>query len=363
MSLTAKTVVTAPAAAAARTTARVSVVIPAYNYGHFLPGSVGSVLDQQDVDVEVVVVDDHSSDDTAAVAAGLARDPRVVVLTNQDNHGPCVAFNDGLAVATGEFVVRLDADDLLTPGSLARAVQVFDAFPEVGLVYGHPLHFHTAQPPAPRTEVTGWTVWAGEDWVAERCRVGVNCITTPEAVVRASVYAEVGPWDTRLRYACDMEAWMRVAAVSDVARISGADQALHREHAASLSVNAGSGRLLDLRERRTAFDALFEGPGGKLPQAADLHEAARRALAVEALEAAYHAYDRRLTTVEPVEEYAAFALETYAGTRELRHWRRLAARRRMGTRLSPVVPTFLAWEVWRRLRNDASHRRWVEQGI
>ncbi|WP_250034288.1 glycosyltransferase family 2 protein [Paractinoplanes maris] len=350
--------------AAGRPSARVSVVIPTYNYGHFLPSSVGSVLAQEGVETEVVVVNDSSTDDTLAVAEELARgDSRVVVVGNPVNHGPCLAFNDGLERATGEFVVRLDADDLLTPGSLDRAVRVFDAYPEVGLVYGRPLHFHTEEPPSPRTEITGWTVWSGEDWLAERCRTGVNCITTPEAVVRASVYAEVGPWDTRMRYACDMEAWMRVSAVSDVARIDGAVQALHREHAASLSVNAGSGRLLDLRERQVAFDAVFEGPGGKLPRATELHDAARRALAVEALEACYHAYDRKLTEVEPIDEYVAFALDVYPQARELKDWRRLAARRRVGAKLSPVVPTFFAWEVYRRLRNDAHHRRWVEQGI
>ncbi|WP_250002929.1 glycosyltransferase family 2 protein [Actinoplanes sp. M2I2] len=363
--LRARTVVAPPRSeASTRTTARVSVVIPTYNYGRFLPSSVGSVLAQEGVEVEVVVVDDCSTDDSRAVARELAHgDDRVIVVENPANHGPCAAFNDGLERATGEFVVRLDADDLLTPGSLARAVRVFDTFPDVGLVYGHPVHFHSDNPPAARTEATGWTVWAGEDWLAERCRTGVNCITTPEAVVRASVYAEVGPWDTRMRYACDMEAWMRVSAVADVARIEGADQALHREHSASLSVNAGSGRLLDLRERRVAFDAVFEGPGGKLAQATQLHERARRALATEALEACYHAYDRRLTGVEPIDEYVAFALETYPAARELKDWRRLEARRRLGPRLSPVVPTFFAWEVYRRLRNDANYRRWIERGV
>lgn len=345
-------------------TPRVSVIIPSYNYGRFLPESVGSALTQRDVEPEVIVVDDRSTDDTSAVLADLGRDePRLVVVRNETNHGPCVAFNDGLAKATGEFIVRLDADDLLTPGSLARAVQLFDRFPEVGLVYGHPVHFHGPVPTDCRADVTSWTIWSGPDWVAQRCRLGVNCITTPEAVVRASVYQEIGPWDSRMRYACDMEAWMRVAAVADVGRIDGADQAWHREHSSSVSVTDAAGRRTDLIERRIAFEVLFEGPGSKLPRAAELHDSARRALATEALESACHAYDRGLTDREPVEWYVEFALETYPRARQLPHWRGLERRRRVGARLAPLMPGFAASVVRRRLRNDARRRAWVRHGV
>jgi hypothetical protein len=352
-----------PEPAAARVP-RVSVIIPCFNYGHFLPESVGSVLGQAGVEPEVIVVNDCSTDDTAEVLARLGRDePRLVAVHNRENHGPCVAYNDGLAVATGEFVVRLDADDLLTPGSLARAVRLFDRFPEVGLVYGPPQHFHGPVPEPASDEVTGWTVWSGADWVAERCRRGVNCITTPEAVIRSSVYAEIGPWDTRMRYACDMEIWMRAAAVADVGRIDGCVQALHREHPASVSVTAGAGRMTDLIERRIAFDVLFEGPGGKLPQAGELHRTAQRALAVEALESACHAYDRGRTDVEPVDRYVEFALETYPQARQLPEWQGLVRRQRVGPRLAPLVPGFAASVVRRRLRNDARRRTWLRHGI
>ncbi|MFV2018064.1 glycosyltransferase family 2 protein [Micromonospora sp. LOL_023] len=352
----------APAGVAARTP-RVSVITPAYNYGHFLPETVGSALGQQGVEVELIVVDDRSTDDTPQVLAELGRDePRLVVVRNETNHGPCDAFNDGLALATGEFIVRLDADDLLTPGSLARAVQLFDRFPEVGLVYGHPVHFHGAVPTDFRPDVSAWTIWSGEDWIAQRCRLGVNCITTPEAVVRASVYQEIGPWDNRMRLACDLGAWLRVAAVSDVGRVDGADQAWHREHQSSISVTDG-GRRVDLIERRIAFDTLFEGPGGKLARAAELHDSARRALATEALESACHAYDRGLTGHEPVDWYVEFAQETYPRARQLPQWRGLLRRRRVGARLAPLVPGFAASVVRRRLRNDARHRVWTRHGV
>jgi len=344
--------------------ALVSVIVPCYNYGHFLPASVGSVLGQERVTAQVIIVDDASTDDSAAVAARIAAaDPRVVVLRNRQNSGHVVTFNNGLAVATGDFIVRLDADDLLTPGSLARAVALFDAYPSVGLVYGHPLHFEGETPPEPSNRLKGWSVWPGEDWVARRCRTGVNCITTPEAVLRASVVAEMGPLNLRLKFAQDMEYWLRAASLSDVGRVDGPDQALHRDHAASMSVTTGSGKLLDLLERRTVFDEVFAGAGGALPRAAELHRTARRALAVDALELACHAFDRGKARTQDVSEFVDFARETYDPVEALPQWRALLRRQRVGAKVSPYVPTFFGAAVRRRLRHEVEHRRWVRTGV
>ena len=110
--------------------ATVTVVIPCYNYARYLPLAVNSALDQTGVVVDVVIVDDCSQDDSLTVANDLAnRDHRVKVLAHTINQGPVATFNDGLEMATGEFLVRLDADDLLTPGALQRAVAVFRRFP------------------------------------------------------------------------------------------------------------------------------------------------------------------------------------------------------------------------------------------
>jgi hypothetical protein len=343
---------------------RVSVVIPCFNYGHYLPESVGSALAQSEVNPEVIIVDDASTDDSAEIAAGFAQaDQRVNVVRHRRNTGHVEAFNDGLKEVTGEFVVRLDADDLLTPGSVARAAALLDAFPNVGLVYGHPLHFTSAVPPAARTAVRGWRVWAGEDWVAYRCARGVNCITTPEAVIRASVMKSIGGLNTTLHFAQDMEMWLRTASVSDVGRIDGADQALHRDHPGSMSATNGSGQLLDLQERARVFDVLFAGVGRQLASAGDLHQAARRALAAEALTAAYHAYDRGRTGTVDVRSYVDFALATYPGARSLPHWHALGRRTKVGVRLAPVTPVFTASAIWRRMRWQADYRRWQRTGV
>src|SRR4029079_17735868 len=103
-----------------RSRPRVSVVIPCYRYGHFLPECVRSVLDQDGVDVDVTVIDDASPDDSAEAGRRLAaEDARVRTIVHATNQGHILTYNEGLAAAGGEYVVLLSADDLLAPGALA----------------------------------------------------------------------------------------------------------------------------------------------------------------------------------------------------------------------------------------------------
>ncbi len=110
------------------TTPAVSVVIPCYQAALLLPAAVRSVRTQAGMTCEVVVVDDASTDDSAAVAGGLATaDPLVRIVRLPTNSGPGVARNAGLRVAIGRYVAFLDADDEYAPGFLATAVGILDA--------------------------------------------------------------------------------------------------------------------------------------------------------------------------------------------------------------------------------------------
>ncbi|MQW74784.1 oligosaccharide flippase family protein [Nocardioides sp. dk4132] len=343
--------------------ARVSVVVPCYNYARFLPEAVHSALHQEGAQVEVVIVDDASTDDSLAVARELAAgDPRVRVLAHPDNRGPVATFNDGLALATGEFLVRLDADDLLTPGSLVRSVALCRRHPEVGLVYGHPLHFTDRRPPARSGPVT-WTVWPGLAWLEDRCRSGVNVITSPEALMRMSVVQRVGG-QRELAHTHDMEMWMRLAAYADVGYVGGADQAWHREHPASLSTTAEAPLgLTILEERRAAFEMLFSTVAEEVPAAARLRTVARAALATEALRRASYEYDRRRAPARSVAPLQAFALATYLGARHLPQWRGLQRRVRAGQAWTRWRPWWLLHPVRRIVRDRAAARQWHRTGL
>jgi glycosyltransferase involved in cell wall biosynthesis len=349
-----------PAPGAAPT---VSVVIPCYNYATFLPEALDSALRQEGVELEVIVVDDASSDDSADVAEKYAaNDPRVRVIRLERNGGQVAAVNLALSKATGEFIVRLDADDLLTPGSLARSTALLRANPSVGLVYGYPKHFEDVVPAeVPVGPAESWSIWKGADWAADRCVKGYNCITTPEVVLRATALAEAGEIDARLRIAEDMHWWLRFAAVSDVGRVNGPVQALHRDHHASMTATVD--KLRDLNARKSLFTYYFEGLGRRLPDAARLDRAWRRALAAEATDEALRAFDRGRTGTVDVEGFLAFAAEVWpdAATRPRR--RALAVRRAAGPRLAPLMPTAFGAIVRRRIAHEIRYRRWTKRGV
>src|SRR5690242_1270133 len=95
----------------------VNVVIPCYNYGHFLEQAVGSVLDDQgDVDVRVLIIDDASPDGSGEVALQIAaRDPRVEAVVHTTNIGHIATYNEGLlGWADGDYCMLLSADDQVT---------------------------------------------------------------------------------------------------------------------------------------------------------------------------------------------------------------------------------------------------------
>jgi len=109
---------------------RVSVVMPAYNAERFLEEAVGSILGQTFADLELIVVDDGSTDGTAAVLASV-RDPRLRVLRQPGNRGVGAAFNLALDEAAGELIATQDADDASAPTRLAAQVALLDANPDV----------------------------------------------------------------------------------------------------------------------------------------------------------------------------------------------------------------------------------------
>ena len=98
----------------------VSIIIPAFNAGRYLAETLDSCLSQTYSNIEVIVVDDGSTDDTAGISAAYSiRDPRVISL-HQSNSGQCSARNHALQTAKGEWVWFLDSDDLLFPWAVAE---------------------------------------------------------------------------------------------------------------------------------------------------------------------------------------------------------------------------------------------------
>jgi glycosyltransferase involved in cell wall biosynthesis len=265
-------------------TAHVAVVIPCYNYGRYLGACVNSVLTQPGVTTQVHILDDASTDGSAAAAEAIAaRDPRVRLTRHRENKGHIATYNEGLASVDSDYVVLLSADDLLAPGALARATALMDRFPSVGLVYGHPQAFDT-EPDRSNNRPLSWSTWRGEKWIAAQFRRGLSIITSPEAVVRTSVQHQAGYYRPELPHSGDLEMWLRIADISDVGRVNGVDQAYRRLHAASM-MTTGYGTLLrDLEERVKAYESFLARSRLSGQRINSLRATVNRRMAMEALE-------------------------------------------------------------------------------
>jgi hypothetical protein len=283
------------------------------------------------------------------------------LLPAQVNLGMVGTFNHGLESASGDYLIRLDADDLLTPGSAARAAALFEAFPEVGIVYGHPIHFETPTPSAHRDRASSWDVMAGTDWLELRCRRGVNCITSPEVMMRAEVVHRVGG-QRKLGHTPDMEMWMRIARESAVGWIGGADQAWHREHPDSMSAT-GLDMMTDLRERAEAFEVLLTDDLGAEEENARMLGLARIALADEAITRAASAYARGRGATDETDGYLAFASSIDVALNDLPHKRMLDLALRLGPVRARYSPSLLAQAARYRLSNEWRHREWRSRGL
>jgi GT2 family glycosyltransferase len=343
--------------------ATVSVIVPCFNYGHLLEGCVTSVLAQQGVDVRVLIIDDCSPDHTPEVGRGLAEsDGRVEFRRHPSNMGLIATANEGLEWAQAEYVVLLSADDLLIPGCLRRATAVMAAHPNVGLVYGRPLIANEGRPiPTPSGRWRATDVWSGEDWIRMRCRSGHNCMSSPEVVVRNDVQRAVGGYDPACYHTSDLNLWLRIAAVADIAYVRGVAQAIYRVHSASM-LRSQDGPLTYLRERRAAFDSFFSACSSQLDEPERLRSTVGRTLARQALWRASRAVDLG-GTQEEVDSYVDFALDVFPDARRLREWRGLALRRRIGFGRSLIFVPFIATSAAHRLHYHASQARWRLRGV
>jgi hypothetical protein len=335
---------------------RVSVVIPLYNYGHFLGECIGSILGQAGVDVDVLVIDDASTDGSLNAAREIAAaDPRIKVVAHVNNMGMVPTINEGLWAVDGEYVVKMDADDVVPPGALARATALLDANPSVGFVYGFPVAFLQSPPPPAQTKVRSWTVWPGHDWLRVRCQKGRNCIMQPEVVMRTAVLHAAGRYKPEIPHGSDFEMWLRLATLADVGRVNGAHQGYYRIHPQSMQRSIDNIYLRDLQVNGEIFSRLFAEAGAGLPDATTLASTARRAVAVDALAHACRWYDEGREDVEPVGACVELAEELWPEASSLREWRALERRRRAR---STSLHKMLANPVRRRVNDLAARLRW-----
>ena len=197
--------------------ADISVVIPAYNQAERLPDAVRSVQAQTLAPREIIVVDDGSRDDTAAVARDLG-----VHVISQDNQGPQIARNTGIRAAKGRWIALLDSDDLWETDKLERQWAAIQACPEAALVAcdyrqitdgGQIVHPSFLSQPGRYERVEKRPIGAGMSRIDAAgdnfLRGGYFLIPSATLFVRETAL-EVGLFDEHLHYAEDLEFFLRI---------------------------------------------------------------------------------------------------------------------------------------------------------
>jgi glycosyltransferase involved in cell wall biosynthesis len=220
---------------------RLSAVIPVYNTARYLRDAVESALAQEGADLEVIVVDDGSTDEGPAILRGFGDRIR---LLRQENRGLSAARNAGIAEARGEFIGFLDADDAWEPAKSMKQIAYLDAHPACGLVFCD----------ARRMDGDGALlepVYGDTDHgfrpgrCLERLFEG-NLVVMPGVVVRRGLFDEAGLFDTTLASVEDYDMWLRLAALTEFGMIRE-PLARYRVHGAQMSGNRA--RMLDCEER------------------------------------------------------------------------------------------------------------------
>lgn len=243
-------------------TPKVSVIIPCYNYGSYLKECLHALLaaDRGAVECEIIVVDDGSTDDTADVAAGFG--PRVRYL-RQPNAGLSAARNTGMAAANGDYLLFLDADDMLAATTIVSQASILDAHPETDIVVCQTRETLSMAPGAPLVPTGFWLLFR-DTLPIHLCHLN---IAPPHAfMIRRDRALATGTFDTNLRACEDYDFWFRCAAQGMAFRTNTATHVIYRKHAQSMSARKDNQLLHDaILHSRTARaladrEAAIEGP-------------------------------------------------------------------------------------------------------
>jgi glycosyltransferase involved in cell wall biosynthesis len=261
--------------------ASVDVVVPCYQYGRFLRDCVTSVLAQDVPKLRVLIIDNASNDNSREVGQQLAaEDARVEVVAHATNKGATYSYNEGVDWARADYFLLLDADDLLAPHCLSRAVAVMEEQPEISFTHGvearlfpdgsiGPGGLHWGKPE--------WTVSSSREFIERLCRTPVNNVGANTVVRRTSAQKRVGYYNRALPYSDDLEMWLRLATVGSVASTRSV-QAIRRYHESRMSAAYDGVGLRDFTEREAAFESFFRHQGQHLQEATQLLKAARTGL-------------------------------------------------------------------------------------
>jgi GT2 family glycosyltransferase len=320
----------------------IDVVVPCYRYAHYLRECVQSVLSQGIDDLRLLIIDDHSPDNTPEVGAALVHeDPRVSYLRHDVNVGHISTFNEGIDWTRADYMLLISADDYLLPGALQRAVHLMDSNADMGMCFGNAvvLHDNGDRRPMKVTVDTGGEpaiAVSGVNFVWLCARAGSsNVVATPTAIVKTSLLKRLGGYRADLPHTGDLELWLRLAAHGSVGFLN-ADQAVYRRHQGNMSTAYLQDHCAtDLEQRKAAIDVFVQTCTSAMPQAPHLGKCLLANLGKEAVGQASAAFNSN--RMELSRQLCDFAALVHPPVRRSWAWNTLVCKRLLGLRAARAL--------------------------
>ena len=206
----------------------VSIITPSFNQGKFLEETLLSVLNQDYPNIEYIVIDGGSTDESLEVIKKYQH--RLAYWVSEKDRGQTEAINKGFSHANGQILAWLNSDDTYTPGAVREAVDFMTAHSEIGMVYGD-LDFIDEN-----GRVIGRFNAAQTD--LPRLRRGYVHIPQPAAFFRAELWKKIGPLDPGFFFAMDYDLWVRLAGISEFKYLPGRVWANFRLHSDGKTITA-----------------------------------------------------------------------------------------------------------------------------
>lgn len=217
---------------------KVSVIMPAYNAEKYIKEAMESILNQSFRDFEFIVLNDCSRDHTEAIIQSFP-DSRIVYVKNDQNLGVAGTLNRGLALAKGEYIARMDADDISLPDRLEKQVQYLNAHPKVAVLGTNVELFD-------ENGVIS-TGWSSTDPAQMKVDLLFSCgLAHPSVMMRRNVIQELGGYDLAFEGLEDYQLWCRVAKHYDVTTLPDL-LFRYRIHSAQVTKNPSEKYLNRLR--------------------------------------------------------------------------------------------------------------------
>ena len=188
---------------------KVSVIMPAYNAEQYIEEAIDSILKQTFTDFELIILNDCSRDSTEEIIRSFW-DPRIVYLKNEKNMGVAGTLNRGLAAACGEYVARMDADDIALPERFALQVEYLDSHPNTAVV-ASAVELFGAQ--------SGVRIFSETSEALKVDLLFANCFAHPSVMMRTEMIRDLGGYDRSFEGVEDYHLWVRAVQKYEIASI------------------------------------------------------------------------------------------------------------------------------------------------